>query len=84
MLKANERLGGKIRTERTDGRVIEHGPDSFVAYRPAALALIRELGLGGDVISTRGSRKVFLHGDGRMRPLPDGWEWCSRLSWGRS
>ena len=72
VLEAGEHLGGKIRTERAGGRVVEHGPDSFVAYRPAALALIRELGLEGDVISTRGSRKVFLHGDGRMRPLPDG------------
>ncbi len=72
VLEASERLGGKIRTECVDGRVIEHGPDSFVAYRPAALALIRELGLEGDVISTRGTRKVYLHGRGRMHPLPDG------------
>jgi oxygen-dependent protoporphyrinogen oxidase len=72
VLEASDRLGGKVRTERADGRVIEHGPDSFVAYRPAALGLIGELGLEGEVISTRGSRKVFLHGDGRMRPLPDG------------
>ena len=72
VLEAGERLGGKIRTERVDGRVVEHGPDSFVAYRPAALALIRELGLQEDVISTRGTRKVFLRGRGRMHPLPDG------------
>jgi oxygen-dependent protoporphyrinogen oxidase len=72
VLEASDRLGGKIRTERVDGRVIEHGPDSFVAYRPAALALIRELRLGGDVISTRGTRKVYLRRDGRMHPLPDG------------
>ena len=72
VLEASERLGGKIRTERADGRVVEHGPDSFVAYRPAALALIRELGLEEDVISTRGTRKVFLHSRGRMHPLPDG------------
>ena len=72
VLEASERLGGKIRTERANCRVIEHGPDSFVAYRPAALALIRELGLEEDVISTRGTRKVFLHSRGRMHPLPDG------------
>lgn len=72
VLEAGGRLGGKIQTERADGRVIEHGPDSFVAYRPAALALIRELGMEEDVISTRGTRKVFLRSRGRMRRLPDG------------
>jgi len=72
VLEASDRWGGKIRTKRADGRVIEYGPDSFVAYRPAALALIRELGLEEDVISTRGTRKVYLHGRGRMHPLPDG------------
>jgi len=72
VLEASGRLGGKISTERADGRVIEHGPDSFVAYRPAALALIRELGMEEEVISTRGTRKVYLYRDGRMHPLPDG------------
>ncbi len=33
-----------MRTERVDGFLIEHGPDSFVAYRPAALGLIGDLG----------------------------------------
>jgi oxygen-dependent protoporphyrinogen oxidase len=72
VLEASDRLGGKIRTERVDGRVIEHGPDSFVAYRPAALALIRELGMEDEVISTRGTRKVYLHREGRMHPVPAG------------
>jgi len=84
VLEASERLGGKIRTERADGRVVEHGPDSFVAYRPAALALIRELGLEEDVISTRGTRKVFLHSRGRMHPLPDGMGMVLRPGCGRS
>jgi len=39
LLEASSRLGGKVRTEMTDGYVIEHGPDSFVSYRPAALEL---------------------------------------------
>lgn len=72
VLEASERLGGKIHTHRVDGRVIEHGPDSFVAYRPAALALIRELGMEDDIISTRGLREVYLHRGTRMHPLPDG------------
>ncbi len=72
VLEASDRLGGKILTQREGGRVVEHGPDSFVAYRPAGLALIRELGLDEDVIATQGTRKVQLRAGGRMHPLPDG------------
>lgn len=72
LLEAGPRIGGKVRTERVDGLLIEHGPDSFVAYRPAALALIEELGLGGDVIGVQGRREVHLRVDGRLRPIPAG------------
>ena len=72
VLEASERLGGKIQTETDAGRVVEHGPDSFVAYRPGALTLIKELGLADQVISTQGTRKVQLRARGRLYPLPDG------------
>lgn len=65
-------LGGKLRTEQSDGVLIEHGPDSFVAYRPAALQLIDELGLSDEVISVSGTRTVFLRSRGRLHPLPAG------------
>lgn len=72
VVEAGESLGGKIRTERLDGLLIEHGPDSFVAYRPAALKLIDELGLTDQVISISGTRTVYLRSRGRLRPLPAG------------
>lgn len=65
-------LGGKLRTEQVDDLLIEHGPDSFVAYRPAALQLIDELGLSDEVISVSGTRTVFLRSRGRLHPLPAG------------
>jgi oxygen-dependent protoporphyrinogen oxidase len=70
--EASDRWGGKLRTEYSDGLLIEHGPDSFVAYRPAALKLIDELGLGDQVISISGTRTVYLRSRGRLRPLPAG------------
>ncbi len=70
--EASERWGGKLRTEHSDGLLIEHGPDSFVAYRPAALKLIDELGLADQVISVSGTRTVFLRSRGRLHPLPAG------------
>jgi oxygen-dependent protoporphyrinogen oxidase len=72
LAEADDRLGGKVRTDTSDGMLVEHGPDSFVAYRPAALKLIEELGLAGDVISVSGTRTVYLRSRGRLRPLPAG------------
>lgn len=72
VIESADRVGGKIATLRDDGRVIEDGPDSFVAYRPAALALIKELGLDGDVIGTLGRRSVAIRSRGRLLPMPDG------------
>lgn len=72
LVEASERPGGKLHTEVVDGLLIEHGPDSFVSYRPAALQLAEELGLGGEVIPTSGTRAVYLRSRGRLRPLPAG------------
>ena len=41
-----------IQTEHVDGCIIEAGPDSFLSAKPAALDLIRELGLADDVIGS--------------------------------
>ncbi len=72
LLEASGHLGGKVRTERVDGLLVEHGPDSFVAYRPAALELIGALGLAGSVIGVNAGRTVHVRVDGRLLPLPEG------------
>lgn len=72
LVEASPQVGGKVRTERVDGFAIEHGPDSFVSYRPAALGLINDLGMAEEVITVGGSRQVHLRSDGRLLPLPDG------------
>ncbi len=72
LVEASPQVGGKVRTERVDGFVIEHGPDSFVSYRPAALGLINDLGMADEVITVGGARAVHLRADGRLLPLPDG------------
>jgi oxygen-dependent protoporphyrinogen oxidase len=72
LLEAGPRLGGKIATERVDGFLLEHGPDSFLATRPAAVALARELGLGHELVGTRDPRAVFIRRDGVLVPMPEG------------
>ena len=72
LFEASDRLGGKIRTEQVDGFLVEDGPDSFISYRPAAAALARELGIGGEIIGTSEPRVVHIRTGGRFVPLPDG------------
>ncbi len=70
--EAGPHLGGKIATERVDGLVLEMGPDSFLATRPAALTLARELGLGEELVGTRDPRAVYIRHRGELVPMPEG------------
>jgi oxygen-dependent protoporphyrinogen oxidase len=73
LFEASRRLGGVIATERTDGFVIEAGPDSFLSEKPAALQLCERLGISGRLISTREElRRTLVVRGGRLYPLPDG------------
>src|SRR5579872_2486795 len=73
IIESRPRLGGVIQTERVEGCTIEAGPDSFLSAKPAALDLIRELGLEGDVIGSNDHLRVtFVRKGGRLIPLPDG------------
>ena len=73
ILESRPRLGGVIQTERVEGCTIEAGPDSFLSAKPAALELIRDLGLGDRVIGSNDHARVtFVKKNGRLVPLPDG------------
>ena len=73
LIETSPVLGGVIRSERAGGCLIEAGPDSFLAQKPWALQLIRELGLEDQVIgSNDAARRTFICRQGRLIPLPDG------------
>ena len=73
LIEASPQLGGVIRTEQVDGCLVEAGPDSFIAQKPWALELIREVGLGEEVIGSNDDRrKTFVLKGGTLIPLPDG------------
>lgn len=66
-------LGGVIQTEIRDGCVLEAGPDSFLAAKPWALELIRDLGLQDEVIDSNDRlRIIYVVRDGKLVPLPHG------------
>jgi oxygen-dependent protoporphyrinogen oxidase len=70
VLESSPRLGGLIRTERTNGFTIDAGPDSLLVQKPAAIRLCEELGLSGQLMATRLPRNAYVLRDGRLYPLP--------------
>ncbi len=77
LIESSDRWGGKIATDRVpfeDGQfIIEGGPDTFLATKPYATALCRELGLGDRLHGTNPKQKntYVLHRN-KLEPLPDG------------
>ncbi len=73
IFEAQPRLGGLLQTERIEGCVVEAGPDSFLASKPWASELIRELGLGDQIIGSNDSRrKTFIWKEGELVRMPEG------------
>jgi oxygen-dependent protoporphyrinogen oxidase len=73
LIERRPRLGGVIQTERVRGCVLEAGPDSFISVKPAAAELIKEVGLGDDLIGSNDHLRVtYIWRGGRLVPIPDG------------
>ncbi|MGM9987758.1 MAG: protoporphyrinogen oxidase [Bacillaceae bacterium] len=71
LVEASTKLGGKIQTVRRDGFVIERGPDSFLERKQSAVKLVKELGLGDQLVNNAtGKSFVLLHN--KMYPIPEG------------
>jgi oxygen-dependent protoporphyrinogen oxidase len=66
-------LGGKVRTERIDGFVIEGGPDSFIVEKPWPMELARAVGVYDRLLdSNEDIRKSYVFSRGRLHELPEG------------
>ncbi len=73
IVEAQPRFGGKVVSESEQGFLLEAGPDSFVAHKPACLELARQVGLGDRLIGSRDADGgVSIFQDHRLQPLPEG------------
>ncbi len=73
VLEASDRIGGVIKTEQRSDFVIDHGPDSFLSEKPAALALCERLGITSRLVGTQEQfRRTYVAFNGRLHPLPNG------------
>lgn len=71
VLEASDRLGGSLLSEAFAGRVVDLGPDGFLARRPEAVALAREVGLGEELVPIAAAgASIYLKG--ALEPLPEG------------
>jgi oxygen-dependent protoporphyrinogen oxidase len=65
--------GGTIGTETVEGCLLETGPESWLAAKPWAEHLIRELGMGDDLVgSNDAKRRTYVLRNGRFITLPEG------------
>ncbi|HXV77875.1 MAG TPA: protoporphyrinogen oxidase [Candidatus Polarisedimenticolaceae bacterium] len=73
LVEREDRIGGQVRTLRTDPYLLEAGPDTMVTQKPAGLALCRRLGLEPELIRPyRGEPTVHVLRHGRVHRVPDG------------
>ena len=77
LIESSDRWGGKITTDRVDfdgGQfIVEGGPDTFLATKPYATTLCRELGLGDRLHGTNPRQKnTYVLHHNKLEPLPDG------------
>jgi oxygen-dependent protoporphyrinogen oxidase len=71
ILESSSWIGGKLRVGDLDGVAVDEGAESVLATRPEAVGLIREAGLGEDLVhpTSAGPQLVI---DGDLRPMPAG------------
>ena len=73
LVESDSVLGGKIRTERVGGFVIEAAPDSFLSRKERGIGLVDELGLGAELIARRPEHHhTFVRRGDDLHPLPEG------------
>lgn len=73
LIERRPRLGGVIETRTWEGCVLECGPDSFISQKPEAMALIKEIGMEGEVIGSNDKDRVtYIQREKKLVRLPEG------------
>jgi protoporphyrinogen/coproporphyrinogen III oxidase len=73
LFEATERFGGIIRTEQSDGFLMELGPDSFITNKPGGIQLCDDIGFSEELIPTDGEfRRSLVLRKGKPQLVPEG------------
>jgi len=71
IVESTDRLGGKLRTVELAGQPYDVGAEAFLARRPEATSLVREVGLGEKLTHPTKAR-AKIHAGGSVLGLPPG------------
>jgi protoporphyrinogen/coproporphyrinogen III oxidase len=71
LLERDPHCGGVIQTRRVGDCLLDVGPDTLLANKPAAITLCQELGLTEQLVEPHTPRTVYLLRAGRLRALPE-------------
>ncbi len=69
LAEASAELGGKIRTVKESGFVMETGADSMVARKAKDMSFIEDLGLENEVVYNATGRS-FIYTEGELKSIP--------------
>lgn len=71
LFEREQTFGGVIKTDRIDDFVIDVGPDTLLAHKPAAIALVRDLGLSDNLVAPLPRRSTYVLRRSALRSLPE-------------
>ncbi|GAA0338540.1 protoporphyrinogen oxidase [Bacillus carboniphilus] len=69
LAEASSNLGGKIRTVKEQGFIMEAGADSIVSRKAQSMTFIEELGLDSELVYNATGRS-FIYTNGQLKPIP--------------
>lgn len=69
IVEADPQPGGKLRTSKFAGRMVDESADAFLLRVPWALDLCRALGLDAELVHPA-ARNAYIFSRGELRPLP--------------
>jgi oxygen-dependent protoporphyrinogen oxidase len=71
VLEASDAVGGKLRVGELEGMAVDEGAEAMLSVRPEGTRLVREAGLGDDLVTPADAAPRLLIGD-ELKPLPSG------------
>lgn len=60
LVEESLKIGGKMQTYRENGYTIERGPDSFLERKQSAVRLVKEVGLGNELVNNATGKSYVL------------------------
>lgn len=73
LFEKEDKVGGKLFTEKIGDLTIEGGPDSYLPEKPWSVQLIKKVGLEKEMLCSNDEHKgTFISFGGRLHVLPEG------------